>query len=159
MGDSITPKIIKYTIPGRPVTKKNSQRMVKNPKTGRWFPVPSDQYKKYEKESKEYLHPKPIKPIDIPVNIQCVYFIPLNKDGTIPKNAPDLLNLLEATCDILVKYKIIMDDNVSIVRSHNGSEVIWIDYGNLPLTYIEISTKFPKVFTFSEKDFEAKDAG
>ena len=31
---------LSYKIPGGPVTKKNSMRMVKNPKTGKMFPKP-----------------------------------------------------------------------------------------------------------------------
>jgi len=37
----------------------------------------------------------------------------------------DLVNLLEATCDMLVKYKVIEDDNNKIVVSHDGSRVFY----------------------------------
>lgn len=33
------------------------------------------------------------------------------------------MNLLEATCDILVQYGILADDNSQIVVSHDGSRV------------------------------------
>ena len=36
----------------------------------------------------------------------------------------DLSNLLESTCDILVHYGIIKDDNSRIVASHDGSRVL-----------------------------------
>jgi Holliday junction resolvase RusA-like endonuclease len=117
---------LSYKIPGRPVTKKNSMRMVKNPKTGKMFPLPSKQYKEYEKEAGEHLKPRPVDPIDIPVNVTAIYFLSRNKDGSIPKNVPDLTNLLEATDDLLVHYGIIADDNALIVAGHDGSTVNFI---------------------------------
>ena len=36
----------------------------------------------------------------------------------------DLSNLLEATCDILVHYGVLDDDNSRIVCSHDGSRVL-----------------------------------
>ena len=112
-------------IPGIPITKKNSMQMVKNPKTGRWFPVPSKAYKDYEKSAKDYIHQGivPDQPINEPVQVTCLYRLPLNRDGTVPKKQPDLTNLLEATDDILVKYKVLEDDNVSIIQSHDRSRV------------------------------------
>lgn len=112
-----------YVIPGKPVTKKNSMQMVKNPKTGKWFPIPSKQYKAYEKTAGEHLDVIPVEPIDFPVNVRCIYHLERNKDGSLPKNIPDLTNLLEATDDILVKYGILKDDNALIVARHDGSRV------------------------------------
>ena len=114
---------LQYIIPGRPVTKKNSMQMVKNPKTGKMFPIPSKQYKAYEKVAGKCLDVMPVKPIDFPVNVRCVYHLSRNKDGTLPKNVPDLTNLLEATDDILVRYKVLEDDNAMIVARHDGSRV------------------------------------
>lgn len=37
----------------------------------------------------------------------------------------DLVNLLEATSDILVKASVIEDDNVNIVKSHDGTRVLY----------------------------------
>ena len=37
--------------------------------------------------------------------------------------AVDLGNLLAATCDILVHYGVLMDDNARIVVHHDGSRV------------------------------------
>lgn len=131
--------LVSYLIPGKAVTKKNSQQMARNPKTGRWFPVPSKQYKEYEKLCKEYIRP-PDKPISEPVNVKCVYHFLLNKDGSMPKLLPDLTNLLEATDDILVKYGVLEDDNVSIVKTHDGSEAIYGD-SDEPYTEIYIRSK------------------
>ena len=115
--------MIQYTIHLQPVTKKNSQRLV-NIK-GRIVPLPSEAYKRYEAQAGQYLRPPPEKPIDYPVEISCVYMLPLNKDGSRPKRQPDLTNLLEATHDVLVKYKIIADDNVSVIVSVDGSRAYY----------------------------------
>ena len=86
--------------------------------------IPSAQYRKYEKQSGFFLIPSE-PPIDYPVNVECKYYFRPNKDGSIPKNLPDLVNLIEATCDCLVKHGVILDDNCRIIVSHNGSEVIY----------------------------------
>ena len=127
-----------YVIPGKPVTKKNSMQMVKNPKTGKWFPIPSKQYKAYEKAAETSFDTIPVEPIDFPVNVRCVYHLERNKDGSLPKNIPDLTNLLEATDDILVKYKILKDDNATIVARHDGSRVQFDAEPGAPCTRITI---------------------
>jgi len=103
----------KFIIPGNPVTKKNSPQIFRNKKTGRPFVSPSDQYKEYEKGAGWFL--KPIG-IDYPVNVKCVYYMQTRRKV-------DLGNLLAATCDILVKYGVLADDNSGIVVSHDGSRV------------------------------------
>lgn len=105
-----------YTIYGEPRTKKNSSQILVNNRTGKRFVSPSKQYHKYEKNAGEYLLPRPKAPIDIPVNVKCVYFM-----GT--HRTVDLANLISATCDILVHYGILADDNSKIVVSHDGSRV------------------------------------
>ena len=119
------------TLKGDPVTKKNSQQMVMNPKTQRWFPVPSKQYKKYEKACKEQLREVEHSdfPISYPVNVKCTYYMPTNR-------ACDLTNLLEATCDILCSCGVVADDNYKIIASHDGSRVK-VDKDN-PRVEIEI---------------------
>ncbi len=107
---------MKITIPIEPRSKKNSQQVAFNHKTGRRFIVQSENYKKFEKECGKYL-PK-ITPIDYPVNIKCLFY-----KGT--KRKCDLTNLLEAIDDILIKYKVIEDDNYTIVQSHDGSRVFY----------------------------------
>lgn len=117
--------MIYYRIPIRPVTKKNSQKIIKA--RGRYMIIPSSQYKRFEKDAGAWLIPTE-PPIDYPVNVGCKYYFHPNKDGSIPKNLPDLVNLIEATCDVLVKHGIIRDDNCMIIRSHDGSEVIYDPY-------------------------------
>ena len=112
-----------YDIPGVARSKKNSNRIV-NVK-GRTMVLPSAAYKAYERQCGQYLTSKPKKPIDFPCEVTCIYFIPRNKDGSIPKKKLDLCNLLAASHDILVKYKILEDDNSSIVFSVDGSRVYY----------------------------------
>ena len=103
----------KFVIAGRPITKKNSQRLVLAGK----FPkiVPSAAYTQYEKDAGWFLKPLGI---DYPVNVACAYFMPT-------RGKVDLVNLLSATCDILVKHGVISDDNSQIVASHDGSVVLY----------------------------------
>lgn len=106
---------LRYTIPLTPVTKKNHQQIIINTKTKRPMVLPSKQYRAYEMDCGPYLRP-PLKPIDYPVNIKAVYYMPTNR-------RVDLCNLHEALCDILVKYGVIADDNFKIVHSMDGSRV------------------------------------
>ena len=114
-------------IPIPPRTKKNSQRIVLV--KGRPIIMPSALYKQYEKDCKPFL-PKLDTPIDYPVNIKCLYYMPTRRKC-------DLTNCLEATDDMLTHYGIILDDNYSIVFSHDGSRVSY-DKDN-PRTEIYIS--------------------
>ena len=66
----------------------------------------------------QFLHPKPDKPIDR--EIQLVYLI---YTGT--RRVVDDLNLYEALDDILVKEKVLKDDNRNIIRSRDGSRVFY----------------------------------
>lgn len=110
-----------FTIHGNPVTKKNSQQILMNPKTHRPFVAPSSQYKKYEKEACKQLllqavQHGPAQAIDFPVNIECDFYMQTRR-------LVDLTNLLEAVCDALTAAGIIADDNCSIAVSHDGSRV------------------------------------
>lgn len=129
-----------YKIPGHPISKKNSMQMATNKKTGKTFPVQSAAYKKYERLAKPYLKPMS-KPIEYPVNLKVTYWIKKNKDGSIPKTKVDLTNLLNATCDILVKYEILADDNCQIVTGFDGSRVIYTS-DDEEYTEIEIFSDF-----------------
>lgn len=102
-----------FTIPGNPVTKKNHQRILKT-RDGRSFVAPSAQYKAYEESAGWFV---PAKNIDAPVNVKCLYFMET-------KRRVDLVNLLESTMDILVKYGCLKDDDSKIVQGHDGSRVL-----------------------------------
>lgn len=113
--------MIKIIIPGTPVTKKNSQRILRNPKTGATFIAPSEAYKRYEQAAAAHLYPKPRYPLDGAhgaFNLRCVYYMPTHR-------RVDLANLLEATTDVLVRHRILADDNSSIVGGHDGSRVLY----------------------------------
>lgn len=119
-----------YTIYGKPITKKNSQRICYNKATGRRFVRPSPQYEDYSAAASYYLRPAPVVPVDTPVNVQCLYYMPTH-------HRVDQVNLLEATLDILVEYGVLADDNSNIVVSHDGSRVLY-DKNN-PRTEITIT--------------------
>ena len=121
--------MIKFTIPISPRTKKNSSRIIIA--KGRRMLIPSELYKKYEKDCKEHL-PNIGKTIDYPINLKCIYYMPTRR-------RVDLVNLLEATCDMLVHYGILQDDKSDIVYSHDGSYVAY-DKNN-PRTEIEIERR------------------
>lgn len=118
-----------FTIPIEPVTKKNHSQVVMI--KGRPIVLPSKPYQEYEKKCKQYV-PKINEPINYPINLKCHFY-----KGTHRKC--DLTNLLQAVCDILVKYKILEDDDYSIVSTTNGSEVFY-DKEN-PRTEIYIEKK------------------
>lgn len=122
--------IYKYIINIAPVTKKNSQQIVYNKKTGRYFVVPSAAYKNYEKLAKQQLTKQAGLAIDYPVEITCKFYM-------ATRRRVDLTNLLEAADDVLVAAGIIADDNHTIIVSHDGSRVLY-DRDN-PRTEIQIS--------------------
>ena len=116
-----------FTIPIPPRTKKNSSRIVfaKN----RRIIIPSELYKKFENDSKPFI-PSLDSPIDYPINLKCVYYMP-------SKRRVDLSNLISATSDILVKHKLILDDNRNIIAAYDGSRVLYDK--NCPRTEITIT--------------------
>jgi len=107
---------LKLVLYGRPITKKNSQRIVK---AGRFSKIlPSKQFVEYEKSCLEQLkiHNKPT--LNKQYNMKCIYYMPT-------RHRVDLVNLLEGTCDILVNAEVIEDDNCKIIGSHDGSKVLY----------------------------------
>ncbi|MDY3118203.1 MAG: hypothetical protein SOW18_01545, partial [Peptoniphilus sp.] len=50
------------------------------------------------------------------LNLQCLYYMPT-------RHKVDLVNLLEATCDILVAAGLIEDDNCNVLAGYDGSRV------------------------------------
>lgn len=110
--------MLKLTIDGAPVTKKNSQQIITI--RGHSKIIPSKNYKMYEEMALRQLmaQPTPVAPISVPVTVTCVYRMPTHR-------RVDLVNLLEATDDILTRARIIEDDCVQIVASHDGSRVTY----------------------------------
>ena len=118
---------INITIPLNPVTKKNHGQIIMC--KGHPIMLPSKPYIEYEKSCKAFL-PKLDAPIDYPINLKCTFYMQTRRKC-------DIVNLLQAVCDILVKYNIILDDNYTIVSSHDGSRVYY-DKDN-PRTEISIT--------------------
>ena len=107
---------MKIVLKGCPITKKNSSRIVRAGQ--RHILLPSERYMAYEKECRwqiNILHLGDMR-INSPINLQCVYYMPTRR-------RVDLVNLLEATCDILVACGVLADDNCNIVAAHDGSRV------------------------------------
>lgn len=121
--------IYKAVIPMNPITKKNSQRILFNNRTHRPFIAQSAAYSQYEKDCGYFLRRPTQGTINERIEITCYFF---------RKNfiRCDLTNLLAAIDDILVHYKIIADDNVNIIVSHDGSRC-FVDKDN-PRTEIYI---------------------
>lgn len=116
-------------IPLNPRTKKNNQKIIKNPKTKALMIVQNDRYKAYERDAGWFLKKIP-EPINEPVNVKCIFY----RDT---ERRVDLTNLLEAIDDILIHYKILSDDNFKVIAGHDGSRV-YVDREK-PRTEIEIT--------------------
>lgn len=106
---------MKLTLYGKPITKKNSSRIITKP-----FPklLPSKQFESYEKSCLKQIQTSMRKKIDSKMNLKCIYYMPT-------RHRVDLTNLLNATCDILVDAEVLKDDNSNIVCSHDGSRVLY----------------------------------
>lgn len=113
-------------IPLAPRTKKNSQQiiMVK----GRPMIIPSKAYRQYEKDCGVFL--THVEPFLSPCNVKCLYYMPTRR-------RVDLVNLQEATLDILVRYGILIDDNSNVVVSMDGSRVLYDKENPRTEIYIE----------------------
>lgn len=112
--------MLKIIIPSNPITKKNHGRIVqKKYPSGKTVPImlPSEAYKKYETFAKNYM-PKLDSPINEPINLKVFYYMETHRSC-------DITNLLQATCDVLVKYHILEDDNYNIVASVDGTKVFY----------------------------------
>ena len=118
------------TLTGAPRTKKNSQRIIRR---GRYASIlPSEAYIEYAGDCGVQLLAQRATTagIDYPVNVRCVYYMPTRRKV-------DLVNLLEATCDILKDNFVVIDDNAGIIAGHDGSRVLY-DKQN-PRVEIEIT--------------------
>lgn len=112
-----------YTIPLPPVTKKNSSQIVfagaKCPVCKRGHTprlLPSKQYREYEEAALWCLQRK--EPIDTPVNVKCLFYMPT-------KRKVDKSNLEEACHDLLVIAGVLVDDNRDIIAATDGSRVLY----------------------------------
>jgi len=145
--------MIYFTLPGNPVSSKNSRPIFINKATGSRFIGKSKLLKEYIDNGFLELH-KQLKNSDFKDTIESVMdyqtgilhkirhpFFPITEDIEITftfyvqdKRKRDLVNLCQAPLDLLQKANIISDD--SIVKSLDGSR-IYYDKEN-PRTEIEI---------------------
>lgn len=122
---------MKFTLPIKPRTKKNSQSFV-TLKNGRTILLPSKPYKEFEKLCLKYIEFElgNIETIDYPINLKAWFF----KDKNYKS---DLVGYLQALQDALVKAKILQDDNTKIVFSTDGSRIFHDK--NYPRIEVEIT--------------------
>lgn len=78
--------------------------------------MPSKNYKEYEAAAMWFI-PKKVF-IAAPVNVKCLFYMPTRRKC-------DLTNMLEAIDDIMVKARLLEDDNFTIIRGHDGSRVLY----------------------------------
>jgi Holliday junction resolvase RusA-like endonuclease len=125
--------ILKIEIPLLARSKKNSQNIIINPRTKKPMIIQSKIYLNFERECGYFLS-KYQSNINYPINLKCTFIVP-------DKRKRDLTNLENAIADILVKYKVIEDDNYNIIASWDGSRILY--QKNIEKTIIEIN-KFDK---------------
>lgn len=122
--------MIRFELPIKPVTKKNSGQIVMRGK----FPIllPSKQYLAFEKESLPYFYnvKNTTGIINYPVNVKCHFYMETHRKV-------DLCNLLNAVDDAMVKSGLIVDDNRDIIAAHDGSRVFYDKFN--PRIEIEIT--------------------
>jgi Holliday junction resolvase RusA-like endonuclease len=121
--------LLKYTVSGQPIVKKNTQKVVRS--RGRTFVAYSPQYKEWLHRAMDELalQRRPEQPIDRPIILMCTFFMQT-------KRVTDLSALYEGIQDTLVKMEILADDNYTIVIGHDGSRVL-LDRDN-PRTEVSI---------------------
>lgn len=117
--------IARYVIPLEPRTKKNSHRIAGSgprcPMCGKFqrqFVRNGSKTVDFAFRAVQYLWPKPEAPIEGPVHL--IYRL---YTGT--RRRVDDLNLYEALDDILVDGGILQDDNRNVIRSRDGSRVLY----------------------------------
>ena len=99
-------------------SKKNSEQIIWNRNTGRPMIIQSKIYKQFEKDCGIFLSRYKGKAINEPINLKCTFY-------TKDKRKRDISNLINAIQDILVKYKILEDDNYNIIKSLDGTRIIY----------------------------------
>ena len=121
----------KLIIKGRPVTKKNHCQIIRNRNTGRPMLIQSPQYRQYEKEFIKQMDEnlKGLFDAEVQLHMRALYYFPDRRGKA------DLVNLIQATQDILQKFGLYNND--SQIKSLDGSRIVGIDKDN-PRVEIEI---------------------
>ncbi len=109
-----------FIITGNPMVKKNSRDIVRNPRTGRMYPIKSDALKACEDDAIYQLQSQKGRmmklPYTIPLRIKFMFY---RKD----KRGVDLSNLYEFAQDVLQSAGIIEND--VLIESHDGSRKLY----------------------------------
>jgi Holliday junction resolvase RusA-like endonuclease len=108
-------------LPGRPITKKNSQQIIYNRRTKKRQVVQSEYYQAYEEACLWHLKKYRVKYTG-PVQVTARYWMPNRRSW------PDLMGLLQATADILEAAGIIENDRDIV--SLDGSRIMGVDKEN-----------------------------
>ena len=122
----------RFTIDGRPITKKNSMQ-----KTRRGL-IQSKQYREYEEAALwQLLNEKPegMAPIGRAVKMEAFYYMPDRRGW------PDLFGLLQATADILEKAGILEDDGFIATVGNSRIEGV-SDWPRVEVTVTELPPTF-----------------
>ena len=143
--------MIEFTIPVKPVTKKNNKRIIPiRTKTGkvRHIPLPSKDFEEFEKKCIPYFFRVKSEAgiVNYPINMRCVFYVE-------KRLRYDLTNLLEAIDDAMVKSGLLIDDNRDIIAGHDGSRVFHDKYNpriEVQITEIKNYSQW-KVTTLEQK--------
>ena len=134
-------EMIKFTIPLNPVSKKNSNEIVKHGNKRRI--IASEAYRNYEKQAVLLIPWEAKQNIDYPVNIKALYF-------RKTRHKVDKTNLESALMDTLVTAGVLKDDsalNPEIVVTTDGSKVFY-DKEN-PRTEVTITNASEKTSPYN----------
>lgn len=126
----------RFTIDGRPITKKNSMQ-----KTRRGL-IQSKQYREYEEAALwQLLNEKPegMAPIGRAVKMEAIYYMPDRRGW------PDLFGLLQATADILEKAGVLEDDGFVATVGNSRIEGV----SDWPRVEVMV-TELPPTFVLNE---------
>lgn len=140
--------VYKFTIDGRPMTKKNS--MTKT----RYGLIQSKQYRDYEKMALGQLmtqKPRSFRTIACAARMNVEYYMP-NRKGW-----PDLFGLVQATADILEKANILEDDGYIADVAFSciaGVDPVWprAEIKVIPMPDDKLNELNPKLRKKSKKD-------
>lgn len=140
--------IYRFTIDGRPITKKNSMQ-----KTRRGL-IQSKQYRQYEEAAIWQLlnqKPKGLAPIGRAVKMEALYYMPDRRGW------PDLFGLLQATADILEKAGIVEDDGYIADVAYSciaGVDPVWprAEIKVVPMPDDKLNELHPKLRKKSKND-------
>lgn len=110
---------IKLVISGNPKSKKNNMRPARR-KNGTFCLIQSQNYLDFADLARPQLFEQfgGKKTIDYACNVKLIYY-------RSDKRRTDLVNLQNATLDILVSANVLADDNYKIVASTDGSRVYY----------------------------------